>query len=134
MVAGMLNELDRDMTDSLFADLADVVKPNSLQSVKSMMFRFEDIISLDKAARSIVFDQVSTDATTLALRGAEPDLIESVLSCLGQRTRRMLEAELETASSASGEDIKEAQKQIAGTVLDLASAGTITIPAPDTDD
>lgn len=131
LVAGMLNELDRDLTDSLFADLADVVKPGSLQSVKSMMFRFEDIIALDKASRSALFDQVSTEVTTLALRKAEPDLIEAVLAALGQRTRRMLEAELETASSASAEEIKDAQKEIASTVLNLASAGAITIPEPE---
>ncbi|MEP0944736.1 MAG: FliG C-terminal domain-containing protein [Rhizobiaceae bacterium] len=131
VVAGMLNELDRDLTDSLFADLEEVIKPGSLKSVKSMMFRFEDVISLDKAARSALFDQVSTEATTLALRGAQPGLIEAVLEALGQRTRRMLEAELETASSASAEDIKQAQKEIASAVLNLASAGTITIPEPE---
>ena len=131
MVAGMLNELDRDLTDSLFADLANVVKPNSLQSVKSMMFRFEDVASLDKVARSTLFDQISTDVTTLALRNADPELIEAVLSSLGQRTRRMLEAELETASSASAEEIQDAQKEIASTVLNLASAGSITIPTPE---
>ncbi|MEP5180143.1 MAG: FliG C-terminal domain-containing protein [Rhizobiaceae bacterium] len=131
MVAGMLNELDRDMTETLFADLVDVVKPNSLQSVKSMMFRFEDIITLDKVARSTLFDQIATDVTTMALRDAEPELIEAVLASLGQRTRRMLEAELETASSATPEDIKDAQKEIASTVLNLASAGSISIPTPE---
>ena len=134
LVAGMLNELDRDLPDSLFADLAEVVKPGSLQSGKSMMFRFEDILSLDKASRSALFDQVSTELTTLALRKAEPDLIEAVLAALGQRTRRMLEAELETASSASAEEIKDAQKEIASTVLNLASAGAITIPEPEETD
>ena len=99
-----------------------------------MMFRFEDIISLDKASRSALFDQVSTEVTTLALRKAEPDLIEAVLAALGQRTRRMLEAELETASSASAEEIKDAQKEIASTVLNLASAGAITIPEPEETD
>ena len=131
MVAGMLNELDRDLTDSLFEDLAEVVKPNSLQSVKSLMFRFEDVVSLDKVARSTLFDQIETDVTTLALRNAEPELIEAVLSALGQRTRRMLEAELETASSASAEEIQDAQRQIASTVLNLAAEGAIAIPTPE---
>ncbi len=133
MVAGMLNELDRDMTDSLFADLASVVKPNSLQSVKSMMFRFEDVVTLDKVARSTLFDQISTDVTTMALRGSDPETLEAVLSALGQRTRRMLEAELETASTADPEEIKEAQKEIANTVLNLASAGSISIPTAEPD-
>ena len=46
----------------------------------------------------------------------------------------MLEAELETASSASAEEIKDAQKEIASTVLNLASAGAITIPEPEETD
>lgn len=131
MVAGMLNELDRDMTDSLFEDLANVVQPTSLKTVKSLMFRFEDLVALDKAALATLFDQVATDVTTLALRKAEPDLIEAVLTALGARTRRMLEAELAIPNSASPDDIKDAQKSIASTVLNLASAGSITIPSPE---
>jgi len=131
LVAGMLNELDRDLTERLFEDLAGVVKPTNLRSVRSLMFRFEDIVSLESAARSTIFDQLSTDLTTMALRNADPELIESVLSALGQRTRRMLEAELDTESSATAEDIKDAQKEIASKVLSLASEGVITIPTPD---
>jgi len=134
LVAGMLNELESDQVENLFEELADVVQPTNLQSVKSLMFRFEEILSLDQVARSTIFDQVSTELTTLALRDAEPDLIEAVLSSLGQRTRRMLEAELDTGSPATPEEVKDAQKQIASTVLSLASQGSISIPNPDADE
>lgn len=130
LVAGMMNELDIELSDNLFEELADVVKPNQLQSVKSLMFRFEDVVSLDNASRSALFDQIETDLTTTALRDASPEIRECVLSALGQRTRRMLESELESDLSVPADDIKAAQRKIASTVLKLAAQGALTIPTP----
>ena len=131
LVAGMLNELAPEVSDELLERLSGVVEAQSLQSVKSMMFRFGDIAGLEPAARSTLFDQVPTEVTTLALRDADEQTIEMVLSSLGQRTRRMLESELKTESPASAEDIKGAKKEIASTVLRLSGEGLLNIPQPD---
>ena len=131
LVAGIMNELDQEVSESLFSELADTVQQDALQSVKSMMFRFADIVVLDAPARAAIFDQVATEVTTLALQEATPELTEAVLSTLGQRTRRMMESELGNASTVSPEDIKEAQKQVTSTILQLAADGAITLPAPE---
>ena len=130
-VAGMLNELDQEMSENLFTQLEAVVPEEQLRSVKSMMFRFEDLTCLDKTDLAKVFDAVPTELTTLALRGANDLLKTAVLESLGQRTARMMEADLQTPSNATEEEIKTAQKQIASQVLMLSSDGTITIPEAD---
>ena len=127
-VAGLFNELDTDISDELFKDLAGSVDAQDLKNVKSLMFKFENILWLEATHRSIVFDQIPTELTGVALRDVEPDLQEAVLAALGQRTRRMLESELGNPSNATVEDIEKARKQIASTVLKLAAEGSIIIP------
>lgn len=131
VIAGIFNELEQELSDQLFDELGDAVQAQKLQSLKSMMFRFEDISLLDNAARSTIFDQIPTELVTLALREAKPELTELILVSLGQRTRRMLEQELKTPTSATSDDIRAAQKEIASTVLNLASAGSLVIPEPE---
>ncbi len=130
LVAGVLNELDPELSDSLFTELADIVEAKNLNSVKTLMFRFGDIITLDDQARSTLLDQVPIETLTLALRDSSPELMDKILSSLGQRTSRMLESELKTPTNAQPEEIKKAQKEIASTVLQLASSGSLKIPAP----
>lgn len=127
-VAGLFNELDTEISDELFKDLASSVDAQDLKNVKSLMFKFENILWLEATNRAIVFDQVPTELTGLALRDVEPDLQEAVLAALGQRTRRMLESELGNPSNATVEDIEKARKQIASTVLRLSAEGLIIIP------
>jgi len=130
-IAGVFNELDSELSDNLFEELADVVNPHHLQSVKSFMFRFEDLINLEKSDVAKVVDEIPQDLLMLSMRDATPELTDLILNSLGQRTRRMVEAELKTPSTASDEDIKIAKKEIASLVLGLSSNGTIKIPEPD---
>jgi len=131
LVAGIMNELNQEVSENLFSELVGAVTPETLQSVKSMMFRFPDVLSLEPAAQAALFDQVPTETTTLALQDASPELIEAVLGTLGQRTRRMVESELQNPSLAPSEQIKEAQKDIASLALSLAAEGTIVLPVED---
>lgn len=130
-VAVIFNELDQELSDGLLDELAGEVQEEKIKSLKSMMFRFEDLGSLDSIALSTVFDQIPTEIVTTALRDTAPDLKELILTAVGQRTRRMMEAELNTPSSTDTADIKAAQKQIASTVLEMSSAGKIRLPEQD---
>ena len=60
------------------------------------------------------------------MRGAEEDLKESVLSSISQRTRRMIESELE-AGKAKPAEIEQARKSIAALALRMASEGRIDL-------
>ena len=129
-LAGMFNELDVELSDNLFEELSEIVQPQRIQMVKSLMFRFGDLPTLDKTDVAKVVDEVPTDIMTIALRDTDLLIRDLVLDSMGQRTRRMMEAELSTPSSNTPEDIKTAQKTVASAVLGLASAGAIKIPEP----
>jgi len=130
-LAGMFNELDSDLSDNLFEELAEVVKPQNLQKVKSLMFRFEDIPTLDKTDIAKIVDEVDQETMTNALRDAQPLILDLILGSMGQRTRRMMESELSSPTTIPPETIKAARKSVSSAVLGLASLGVITIPEAD---
>lgn len=128
-VASLLNELDKSTLDELVMDL-EQSGAEGIEGVKARLFTFDDVGALDQKARVTLFDGQSTEIITLALRGAPRELTDAVLSAVGARSRRMIEAELsvETEGVTPGE-IAKARKRIATTAISLASSGVIELPA-----
>ena len=89
-----------------------------------------DVVLLTQKARVTLFDGISTETVTLALRRADPALVEAVLSSIGARTRRMIGSELVSGSdNVRDEDIAKARKQIASAAIKRASEGAFQLPA-----
>ena len=128
-VANVLNELDKPNMEEVFDDLANDSDPDNMAAVKSLLFRFEDVVQLDQAARSVIFDGIEADAITSALREADPSVAEAVLGSLGQRTRRMIESELAAEAPANLDATEQARREIASTAIRLATENRIVLPS-----
>jgi flagellar motor switch protein FliG len=127
-VAGLLNELDKNVLDELIGDL-EASGVDGVDGVRARLFTFEDIVDLDQKARVMLFDGLSTELVTLSLRGAPGDLREAVLSAIGARSRRMIESELAMGGdSANPSDVAAARKRIAATAIGLATTGALELP------
>lgn len=128
-VASLLNELDKSTLDELVMDL-EQSGAEGIEGVKARLFTFDDVGALDQKARVTLFDGQSTEIITLALRGAPRELMDAVLSAVGARSRRMIEAELSVESEgATPGEVAKARKRIATTAISLASSGVIELPA-----
>jgi flagellar motor switch protein FliG len=130
-IANILNQLDRPMADEVLVDMQSALDPGRVSAVKSMLFRFEDVTQLADADRMAVFDQIQPPVLTLALRNAEPALVDLVLAAIGARSRRMIENDLKTATNAKAADITDARRQIVAAVLRLSGEGRVTLPSQD---
>lgn len=128
-VASLLNELDKSVLDEIVSDL-EASGVEGIEAVKARLFTFEDIVLLDQKARVTLFDGISTELVTLALRGAPQDLAEAVLSSIGARSRRMIESELTIESdTATPAEIAKARKRIAATAIGLSATGAMELPS-----
>jgi flagellar motor switch protein FliG len=128
-VASVLNELDKDKLDEVMQDL-ERAGAADIQALRSRLFAFEDVIQLTQKARVALFDSVSTELITLALRNAPPALTEAVLSSIGARARRMIESELSQGSEGiSNADIVRARKAIAAAAIRMAREGAFELPS-----
>ncbi len=127
-VASLLNELDKSVLDELVYDL-EQSGVDGIEEIKARLFTFDDIVVLDQKARVTLFDGLSTELVTLALRGADADIAEAALSAIGARSRRMIESELSMESdAATAAEIARARKRIAATAIGLAATGAIDLP------
>ncbi|WP_295807303.1 FliG C-terminal domain-containing protein [uncultured Nitratireductor sp.] len=127
-VASLLNELDKDQADEVILEL-EQTGTSDVKAIRSQLFSFEEIVLLDQKARVALFDGLSSELVTMALRNAPDDTVEAVLSALGQRTRRMIEAELSTGSDEVPEtEILQARKRISASAVQLAQQGNFVLP------
>jgi flagellar motor switch protein FliG len=129
-MAKLLNKMDKENVDTILENLM-AVRPKEAKALRRMLFSFEDIFKLGQKDRLVLFDKVQTEQVMLALRGVEGELKEVILSSLGARARRMIEAELTGAAVEVTKEVASARQAIAEMALTLASTGEIAIAEPD---
>ncbi|MBT1158802.1 flagellar motor switch protein FliG [Aminobacter anthyllidis] len=128
-VASVLNELDKSQLEEVMSDLREVGMAD-LDAIRARLFSFEDVPAMSQKARVALFDGLSSELITLALRGTALPLAEAVLSSIGARTRRMIESELGQGSEGvQPADILRARKTVASTALRMANEGLLELPS-----
>jgi flagellar motor switch protein FliG len=127
-LAEILNHTDRPTERNILDRLAET-NADLAEQIRLLLFTFEDIVKLNARARAAVLDKAPNDAVVMALRGAAAEIKEAVLQALATRVRRMVEQELSNGQTVPARDIKEAQKAIAGLVLEMAGRGEIDLAA-----
>ena len=123
-IADILNRLDKTQSEAVLQSLAEV-RPDDAKALKSLLFSFEDLTTLLPAARTVVFDQVPIERLVLALKGTDAAFQAAILSALASRSRRMVEAELQSGSAAPAREVAEARRAIVDTVLKMIAKGEI---------
>lgn len=127
-LAGILNEAEKTEVDLYMTEISQSAGESKAAAVKARLFRFDDIVGLDKAARSSVFDGLAADLIVTSLGDTAEDVKEAVMSSVGQRTRRMIESELQGAPAQKPDVIKTAQREIIEIIMRLVSEGQIQLP------
>lgn len=129
-VASIMNKLDRDQSEAILESLA-AARPEDAKKLRSLIFSFEDIAKLEQVHRLAIFDKVQTEQVIAALRGTTAEFRELVLSSMGARARRMVEAELANDNGQIGKEVLAARRAIAELVLAMAQRGDVVLPTGD---
>ncbi|MEI5681205.1 MULTISPECIES: flagellar motor switch protein FliG [unclassified Mesorhizobium] len=128
-VASLLNEMDKSQLDEVMQDL-EQTGASDLDGIRARLFSFDDIPLLAQKARVVLFDGLSTELVTLCLRGASPEITESVLSSIGARARRMIEAELgQEVDGISAAEVTKARRSVASTAIRMSLEGAFELPS-----
>jgi flagellar motor switch protein FliG len=126
-VADMMNELEKPQVDALLGAL-NSISTAVVEKVRPRIFLFEDILAMPTKSRVTLFDDISSDIITVALRECPGELKEAVLSSIGARQRRMIESDLAVPSqSTTARDIAVARRTIAQEAIRLAAANQIVL-------
>lgn len=131
-MADIINKLERDQMEDVLESLAES-RPKVAETLKGLLFTFDDIVNLAPAAIMALFDQVPTERVVLSLKGTDGAFRDAILGSLASRARRMVENELNTGGPAAKADVLKARRMIADLALQMADAGQIELNASDED-
>ena len=122
----LLNRSDR-ATERLIFEGLDDHDSNLADEVRSLMFVFEDIISLDDRSIQQVLRGVDTKELALALKGVREEVRVRILSNMSSRARETLEEDIVVLGAVRLSAVEEAQGAIVRVIRELEEAGEIVL-------
>ena len=98
----------REMEEVL--DSIGASRPTAAETVRGLLFTFDDIRKLPPRTRIALFESIEADRLVPALNRADDEMKEFILSSVPSRTRRVIEQDLAVAPPMT-EDLGSASAQ-----------------------
>ncbi|SFP40303.1 flagellar motor switch protein FliG [Hydrogenimonas thermophila] len=125
-VADIFNRLGQKAAKSTLVQI-EQIDEELANSIKEMMFTFEDISNLDNNAIREILKVVDKKDLMLALKSAPEELKERFLSNMSQRAREAFEEEMQFMGAVKVKEVEGAQRKIVEVVQKLAEEGVVSI-------
>ena len=125
-IAEILNHSDRSTEESVFSGLEEKDKALA-ESIRELMFVFDDIITIDDRSIQLILKEVGTDDLSLALKTASDELKAKIFKNMSQRASEILKEEISTKGPVKVSDVEKAQLKILGVTRKLEQEGKIVI-------
>jgi flagellar motor switch protein FliG len=125
-VAELFNRLDRRQSRSVL-DRIDQEKPEVANSIRQLMFIFEDISTLDDAAIREILQRVDKKTIAQALKGGAEQQQQQFFRNMSTRAVEMMQEEMDIMGPIKMRDVHAAQQKIVEIVRKLEEDGIITI-------
>lgn len=133
VVADMLN-LTGSSVEKNVLDNMENMDPNTAESVRNLMFVFEDILKLSDREIQILLREVDQKDLVIALKSSSEELKEKVLGNMSDRVRQFVTEEMDFTGPMRLSEVEEIQLRIVQMVRQLEEQGQITILSGDADD
>jgi len=125
-LVAILNNADR-ATESKILEYLDTVEAGVADSVREMLFVFEDIAKLDDTALRAILQEADQEDVRLAMKGSTEAIRESFFRNMSERACEAMKEDLEMMGRVKVKDVEAAQRRIMAVVRRLDEAGTISI-------
>jgi flagellar motor switch protein FliG len=125
-VAKIVNNLPKSLGERL---LRTVKKRDRFlaESIEEEMFVFENLNELDAKSLGAVLRAVDASALSLALKGAEPAMVDRFLATMSARAAETIRDEMAEMAPVKRAEVEEAQKAIIMVARQLSAEGTIML-------
>ncbi len=133
MVADILNLTGSSVEKSVL-DNIDAQDPEVAESVRNLMFVFEDISKLTDRAIQTLMREVDQKDLVVALKSASDEMKEKVLGNMSERVRTFITEEIEFQGPMRLSEVEEVQLRIVQQVRQLEEQSQVTIVRDDSDD
>ncbi len=125
-VAEILNSVDRATEEEVLSEIEEE-STQLAESIRNLMFVFEDIKAIDDKGIREVLKEIGTDELVVALKGASDELSDKFLGNMSERAGSMVREDLEIMGPVKLSDVENAQQNIVKVVRRLEEEGRIMI-------
>ena len=129
-VADLFNRLDRQQSRSVLNKIGSA-KPEIANSIRQLMFIFEDISKLEDAAIREILQRIDKKTIGQALKGATEQQQNQFFRNMSVRAADMMREEMEIMGPMKKKDVNHAQQKIVDIVRKLEEEGVITLGGGD---
>ena len=126
VLAEILNNLEPERSEEILSAVAQD-NMNLAESVRSMMFVFEDLLAVSKEGMQSLLARVDRKVLTMALKGTSEELKGHFTQCMSQRAAEMLREDMEALGPVRLRDVEAAQQQILAAVRQLQTEGALDV-------
>jgi len=124
-VAGLLNQLEKDMSKTLLARLEE--RNATLgAAIRKKMFSFEDLNRLQSADLQRVLREVDSSSLAISMKSASDTLRQKIYASLSKRASEALREEIDLLGPVRLKDVETAQESIIQAVRRLEEEGVIS--------
>ena len=125
-VAEMFNRLDSNSGKDIL-DNIEQTNPNLAETIRHLMFVFEDLLLLDSNSVKELLSKVDRKILTIALKGTSDQLKNHLLEAMSQRGAEMLREDMDALGPIKIKEVESAQQQIIAVVRQLETDGVISL-------
>lgn len=122
----ILNRSDRTTERSIFEGLEEHDEELA-DEVRSRMFVFEDIVTLDDRAVQLVLRQVEAKTLATALKGVRSEVREKISRNMSERAAQNLDEEIVLLGAVKMKTVEEAQGSVVRTIRALEESGQVVV-------
>jgi len=124
--AEILNLCDRS-TESMILEKIEGSNATVADSIRQLMFVFDDLVSIDDRGIQMVLKEISTEDLSLALKTASEALKDKIFKNMSQRAATILKEDMEVKGPVKVSDVEKAQQNIVKIARKLEEEGKIVL-------
>lgn len=125
-LVSILNQVDRT-TEKNITESLEVEDPELADKVKSSMFVFEDILTIEDVYIQRILREVEIKELAMALKGCSNEVAEAIFRNQSKRAAASLKEDMEFLGPVRLIDVEKAQQQIVNLIRRLDEAGEIVL-------
>jgi len=125
-VAELLNRVEPAASEGILEQMGEE-DPALVQTVRQLMFVFEDLLNLSQDSMRKLIAQLDRSALTMALKGCSPQIRQHFSSVMSSRAAEMLAEDMQALGPVRIRDVQEAQQTIIAKARQLQESGEISL-------
>ncbi|PCJ97571.1 MAG: flagellar motor switch protein FliG [Zetaproteobacteria bacterium] len=126
LMAEIFNNMERAVESRFMEDL-EKGTPEAAEKIRSLMFTFDDLSTLDAASIQTVIRAIDKEKLPLALKGASDSLQDLFFSNMSERAAKIMKEDMAAMGPVRLKDVEESQQYIVTVTKDLEGRGEVII-------